>query len=98
MTAPSSSTPRHVPVMLAEVLAQLAPKDGAIYVDATFGGGGYATAFLEAAPHTTVFGIDRDPEALAQGAPLARRFAGRLTLIAGRFGDMAELLAGAGAS
>ena len=96
MTAPRSSTPRHVPVMLAEVLAALAPKAGAIYVDATFGAGGYATALLEAAPRTTVFGIDRDPEALVAAAPLARRFAGRLTLVAGRFGDMVGLLVGAG--
>ena len=96
MTAPSSAPPRHVPVMLAEVLAGLAPKAGAIYVDATFGGGGYATALLEARSRTKVFGIDRDPEALAAGAPLARRFKGRLTLVSGRFGGMVGLLTGVG--
>ncbi|MCC7015804.1 MAG: 16S rRNA (cytosine(1402)-N(4))-methyltransferase RsmH [Rhodospirillales bacterium] len=97
--APDSEVRRkdgHVPVMLAEVIAALAPKAGAVYVDATFGGGGYATALLEAAPRARVYGIDRDPAALAEGAPLARRFEGRLALIHGRFGDMAELLAGVG--
>jgi 16S rRNA (cytosine1402-N4)-methyltransferase len=87
---------RHVPVMLAEVIAALAPKSDSIYVDATFGGGGYAAAILEAAPGARVFGIDRDPVALAAGEALARRFGGRLALVAGRFGDMAELLRGAG--
>ena len=82
----------HVPVMLAEVLASLAPQEGATYLDATFGGGGYARAILEAAPGCTVFAIDRDPDAIARGAALAQRFAGRLHLIGGRFGDMLTLL------
>lgn len=82
----------HVPVMLAEVLASLAPQEGATYLDATFGGGGYARAILEAAPGCTVFAIDRDPDAIARGAALAQRFAGRLHLIEGRFGDMLTLL------
>ena len=70
----------------------LAPRDGGVYLDGTFGGGGYATAFLEAAP-CTVWAIDRDPEAIARGASLAARFPGRLHLIHGRFGDMLDLLA-----
>ena len=82
----------HVPVMLAEVLANLAPQEGATYLDATFGGGGYARAILEAAPGCMVFAIDRDPDAIARGAALAQRFAGRLHLIEGRFGDMLTLL------
>jgi 16S rRNA (cytosine1402-N4)-methyltransferase len=82
----------HVPVMLAEVLATLIPQDGATYLDATFGGGGYARAILEAAPGCTVFAIDRDPDAIARGAALARLFPGRLHLMEGRFGDMLALL------
>ena len=82
----------HVPVMLAEVLATLGPQDGATYLDATFGGGGYARAILEAAPGCTVFAIDRDPDAIARGAALAQRFAGRLHLIEGRFGNMLAVL------
>ena len=86
------NTEGHVPVMLAEVLATLAPQDGATYLDATFGGGGYARAILEAAPGCTVFAIDRDPDAIARGAALAQAFAGRLHLMEGRFGDMLALL------
>jgi 16S rRNA (cytosine1402-N4)-methyltransferase len=82
----------HVPVMLSEVVRLLAPRSGGVYLDGTFGGGGYATAFLEAAP-CTVWAIDRDPEAIARGASLAARFPGRLHLIHGRFGDMLDLLA-----
>jgi 16S rRNA (cytosine1402-N4)-methyltransferase len=86
------TTEGHVPVMLAEVLESLAPQEGATYLDATFGGGGYARAILESAPGCTVFAIDRDPDAIARGAALAQRFAGRLHLIEGRFGDMLSLL------
>ena len=85
-------TTGHVPVLLGEVLAALAPRDGAIYVDGTFGGGGYSRALLEAAD-CTVWAIDRDPEALDRGADLADRFAGRLHLVAGSFGAMDALMA-----
>jgi 16S rRNA (cytosine1402-N4)-methyltransferase len=82
----------HVPVMLTEVVRLLEPRAGGVYVDGTFGGGGYAAAFLQAAP-CTVWAIDRDPEAIARGASLAARFPGRLHLIHGQFGDMLDLLA-----
>src|SRR5262249_26021928 len=89
------SAPRHRPVLLAEVLQLLAPRDGGIYVDGTFGAGGYSRAILESAD-CRVVGIDRDPRAIADGATLARSFAGRLTLIEGRFGEMTDLLAAEG--
>lgn len=81
----------HRPVMLREVLAVLNPRDGGIYVDGTFGAGGYSRALLEAAD-CTVWGLDRDPDAIAAGAGLAQLYRGRLNLVAGRFGDMAALL------
>lgn len=84
---------RHSPVMLNEVIAALNPRDGAIYVDGTFGGGGYSRALLEAA-QCRVWGIDRDPDARARGDRLAAEFGGRLTMLTGCFGDMATLLAG----
>jgi 16S rRNA (cytosine1402-N4)-methyltransferase len=86
----------HLPVMLAEVLATLAPRDDAAYLDCTFGGGGYAAAILDAAPRCTLYAMDRDPDAIARGAALAARHAPRLQLIEGRFGDMLEALAARG--
>ena len=82
--------PTHVPVLRDEVLAALAPKDGGLYVDGTFGLGGYTLALLESAD-CRVLGIDRDPDAVARGASLAARFPGRLTLRQARFGDMVEV-------
>ncbi|WP_119459083.1 16S rRNA (cytosine(1402)-N(4))-methyltransferase RsmH [Rhodospirillaceae bacterium SYSU D60014] len=82
---------RHQPVLLQEVTEALALRDGGVYVDGTFGAGGYARALLEAAD-CTVWGIDRDPEAITGAAELARRFPGRLHLVQGRFADMVELL------
>jgi 16S rRNA (cytosine1402-N4)-methyltransferase len=81
----------HVPVMLEQVVEILRPRDGAIIVDGTFGGGGYSRAFLEAAD-CRVWAIDRDPEALRRGEALRRRYADRLTLVQGRFGDMDRLV------
>ena len=86
---------RHSPVMLAEVLSALEPRDGGVYVDATFGAGGYSRGLLEAAD-CTVWGIDRDPLAQSIGAELGQEFPGRLTVLAGRFGDMYELLSSVG--
>jgi 16S rRNA (cytosine1402-N4)-methyltransferase len=85
----------HLPVLLAEVLGTLAPRDGGTYCDGTFGGGGYAGAILEAA-RCTLYAIDRDPDAIARGAALAARHPGRLHLVEGRFGDMLALLQGRG--
>jgi 16S rRNA (cytosine1402-N4)-methyltransferase len=81
----------HVPVMRAEMLAALAPRDGEIFLDGTFGGGGYAEAILRAA-HCTLWAIDRDPAAVARGAKIAARHPGRLHVIEGSFGDMLSLL------
>jgi 16S rRNA (cytosine1402-N4)-methyltransferase len=81
----------HVPVMLREVIEALQPRDGGRYIDGTFGGGGYTTALLDSAD-CAVIAIDRDPDAIEAGRALAERYAPRLTLIEGRFGDMAELL------
>ncbi|MGG5889401.1 16S rRNA (cytosine(1402)-N(4))-methyltransferase RsmH [Falsiroseomonas sp. HC035] len=85
----------HIPVMLEEVLATLRPRDGAIYLDATFGGGGYADAILSAAA-CTLWALDRDPDAIARGAALAAKHSGRLHLLHARFGDMLDSLAARG--
>ncbi len=85
----------HRPVLLREVLELLEPRDGAIYVDGTFGAGGYSRALLEAA-RCTVWGIDRDPAAITGAQRLTREFAGRLTVLAGRFGEMDRLVTARG--
>ncbi len=85
----------HIPVMLDEVLATLSPRDGGIYLDGTFGGGGYAAALLTRAD-CTLWAIDRDPEAIARGAALAARHPGQLHLVEGNFADMLSLLANRG--
>jgi 16S rRNA (cytosine1402-N4)-methyltransferase len=87
----------HVPVLLEAMLQALAPQDGGTYLDATFGGGGYALAILQSCC-CTLWAIDRDPDAIARGAALAARFPGRLHLLEGRFGDMLALLGSHGVS
>ena len=75
----------HVPVLAREVAEILAPRDGAIYVDGTFGGGGYATRWLDGA-RCRVVGIDRDPRAARRAAAIVERYRPRLEVIEGRFG------------
>jgi len=82
----------HIPVMCADVMGVLAPRDGARYVDGTFGAGGYTQALLDAAK-CTVYAIDCDPSAIRDGAALAETYGTRLVLIEGKFGDMQTLLA-----
>jgi len=87
----SDSIP-HIPVLLDEVLAALAPLAGGRFVDGTFGAGGYSRALLNGGAHH-VWGIDRDPDAVSRGRTLPETAAGRLTVLAGRYGDMDRLLA-----
>ncbi|MGB0671685.1 MAG: 16S rRNA (cytosine(1402)-N(4))-methyltransferase RsmH, partial [Rhodospirillales bacterium] len=88
-------TDRHIPVLLDEVLAALEPREGAVLVDATFGNGGYTLGLLNAAP-VRVFGVDRDPYVQARAAEVEAAHPGRFTFLAGRFGDLRDLLASAG--
>ena len=82
----------HKPVLIEDAVALLAPRDGGIYVDGTFGAGGYSRAILEAAD-CIVWAIDRDPDAVERGERMAAAYGGRLTVLAGRFGEMRALLA-----
>lgn len=77
---------RHIPVLLPEVLAALAPVPGALIVDGTFGAGGYTSALLDGG--ADVIAIDRDPDAIAAGAALVARSNGRLELVHGRFSEL----------
>ncbi len=77
----------HAPVLLAEAMDALALKDGGVYVDATFGGGGYSREMLARAD-AHVIAFDRDPDAIARGAELSASAKGKFTLHQGRFGDL----------
>ncbi|MBF0251371.1 MAG: 16S rRNA (cytosine(1402)-N(4))-methyltransferase RsmH [Alphaproteobacteria bacterium] len=81
----------HIPVLLSEVLDSITPRDGGVYVDGTFGNGGYSRAMLEAAD-CVVWGIDRDPNVIRRARDMEREFGGRLRVVQGRFGDMFHLL------
>ena len=84
----------HRPVLLDQALDALAPQDGGVYVDATFGGGGYSRAILERAD-CRVLGFDRDPDAVARGRELAAAHPG-LTIVHAPFGEMHPRLQAAG--
>jgi len=87
--------PRHISVLGREAVAMLQPRDGGIYIDATFGAGGYSRIILDH-PGTRVLGIDRDRSAVAGGFDLVDRSAGRLTLVEDRFSHLAEVAADEG--
>jgi 16S rRNA (cytosine1402-N4)-methyltransferase len=83
---------RHVPVLRAGVMAALAPRHDSIYLDATFGDGGYTRAILAVAG-TKVLALDRDPTAIAAGAGMVREFAGRLFLEEAHFASLDRIAA-----
>jgi 16S rRNA (cytosine1402-N4)-methyltransferase len=87
----------HVPVLVNEVVDALKPRDGGRYLDGTFGGGGYTSAILDRAA-CEVIAIDRDPDAISAGEALVQRYAPRLRLIEGRFGELEQLLEAEGVS
>ncbi len=78
---------RHVPVLVRSAVDQLNVRDGGVYIDGTFGAGGYTGAILDAAD-ARVIGIDRDRTAIAHGAGLVQMAAGRLVLVEERFSEL----------
>ncbi|MCA1661074.1 MAG: 16S rRNA (cytosine(1402)-N(4))-methyltransferase RsmH [Novosphingobium sp.] len=89
-------SPPHVPVLLDEVIAALAPRPGDVIVDATFGAGGYTRRLLDAG--ATVHAFDRDPDAIAAGRawPETQAQPPRLVLHPRRFSELVAGLAEAG--
>jgi len=81
----------HISVMVHEIVESISPRESGVYVDATFGGGGWSVALLEAA-NCRVIGVDRDQQAIKGGMSLVEHYNGRLTLLQGRFGNLEELL------
>jgi 16S rRNA (cytosine1402-N4)-methyltransferase len=81
----------HRPVMLNEMLDWLAPKDKGVYIDGTFGAGGYSRAILRAAD-CRVFAIDRDPSTRKFAELLESEFPDRFVWLLGNFSDMCSLV------
>jgi 16S rRNA (cytosine1402-N4)-methyltransferase len=77
----------HIPVLLDDVLAGLAPRPGERHVDGTYGAGGYARAILAAGAEVIAF--DRDPDAILAARRLETK---GLTLVEDRFSRMADHL------
>ncbi|XP_070541473.1 12S rRNA N(4)-cytidine methyltransferase METTL15-like [Ptychodera flava] len=83
----------HIPVMLEEVLNFLAPKNGQVFIDMTFGAGGHSKAILNSAENITLYGLDRDPIAISVAKQLAARHYGdRLVAMEGKFSELGNLL------
>lgn len=89
------AAPRHIPVLGREAVEMLGPHDGGVYVDATFGAGGYSRMILETGG-TRVIGIDRDRSAITGGFDLVDQADGRLTLVEDRFSNLADVCAAQG--
>ena len=85
----------HAPVMVGEVLEQLQPSRGGLFVDGTIGLGGHARAMLEAGA-SRLIGIDRDRTALALAAVALAEFADRIELVHGDYRDLAQVIAARG--
>ena len=83
-TAVAGGPARHVPVLIRPAIELLNVRDGGVYIDGTFGAGGYSHAILAAA-NAQVIGIDRDRGAVARGADLVAASGGRLTLVEENF-------------
>lgn len=86
---PPNVRTRHIPVLLSQVLANLQPRDGETYIDATFGAGGYTRAILDAAD-CNVLALDRDPEAVVGGFELTLALQPRLSLLMAPFGILKD--------
>jgi len=84
----------HIPVLLDEVVSALCVREGGVYLDGTFGAGGYARAILGRGAR--VIALDRDPKAVAGGEKLVDASQGRLSLAQGRFGQLDVVARGLG--
>ena len=87
-----TAAPQHEPVMLREVVDALAVRPGGRYVDATLGLGGHSSAILAAAqPGGHLFGIDRDPNAIAIASQRLALYGDTVIVARGEFADVARI-------
>ena len=82
----------HEPVLAAEVIEALAPRDHGVYVDGTLGYAGHAASVLACAPAAQLVGIDRDPMALAASAAVLAGTGGRARLVHGTYDQLPRIL------
>lgn len=82
----------HIPVLATEILKYLGPKPGDDVIDATLGGGGHASALLEAtAPGGRLLGIEWDRRTLEETRKKLERFGSRAMLVHGSYRDIGRL-------
>jgi 16S rRNA (cytosine1402-N4)-methyltransferase len=81
----------HIPVMLAEVIENLAPKDGETYIDCTFGAGGYSRRIL-ATSNCKLYSIDQDPSVASFASTLSQEYSTeRFIFVNQNFSNLAEI-------
>jgi 16S rRNA (cytosine1402-N4)-methyltransferase len=81
--------PLHIPVLLDSVLTRLGCQGG-VYVDGTFGAGGYTRAILNAHPENRVIAFDRDPTVLPMVEKMKAEFGDRFSFIGDCFSSVAD--------
>jgi 16S rRNA (cytosine1402-N4)-methyltransferase len=91
-TAVAGGLARHIPVLARRAVDWLGVHEGGVYIDATFGAGGYARTIL-ATSGARMIGIDRDQSAIALGATLVEEAHGRLQLVEDRFANLEAIVA-----
>lgn len=93
MTEMEQQPSLHSPVMIKEVLYAMSPRADAVYVDGTFGRGGYSRALLEQ-EKCQVIAIDRDPEAQPAADALKKEYGDRFQFVRGCFSQIRDILRG----
>jgi 16S rRNA (cytosine1402-N4)-methyltransferase len=81
----------HQPVLLKEVLRTLSPQNNEVFIDGTFGAGGYTKAILNAA-NCKVFAFDRDLNVEKFAKPLKAEFGDKFNFINRPFSMMQEYI------
>ena len=81
---------KHIPVLLKPVIRCLAPDKGGVFIDGTFGAGGYTQAILESGLNTKVIAFDRDSTVLSTVKEFKAKYGDRFTFVQDRFGAVAR--------
>ena len=89
----SSLESPHIPVMLNEVIKISSPLNGGVYIDCTFGGGGYSKQLLKFSK-TIVKGLDRDSEVKEIGKKLEKKFPKRFKFYQTTFSKLENVTEG----